>query len=86
MVQCNPRLEEISFKRNTGFTTAELKKSIVSKADGPFRERRLFKDSEQIRDMYERAGYSQVSVKYSTELDEAGGKAKAAFTIAEPQP
>jgi outer membrane protein insertion porin family len=83
IAQCNPRLVGLEFKGNTKFSDADLQKSITSRVGGLLNEKRLFLDSQQIQEKYEKAGYQGTSVRYVTENDEAEGEAKATFRITE---
>lgn len=83
ILQGNPRLTSIKFEGNKKYKDSKLLKKVTSKVGEPLNERKLFTDSQEIEQMYQKAGYPGTTAKYSIAIDEAAGRATATFTITE---
>lgn len=79
-------LSSITFVGNRIYKEKKLNTVIKSKLNEFADEKRLKKDTEDIEDLYKRAGYPWVKVTYTIEPDEKTGQAKAVFTIQEGPP
>ncbi|SPE60418.1 Outer membrane protein assembly complex, YaeT protein [Verrucomicrobia bacterium] len=82
-LQGNPRVTEIKFQGNTRYSDAKLRKKITSKPGEPLNEVKLFTDAEEIKKMYQKAGYPRTDVHYVLNLDENAGRATVTFQISE---
>ena len=82
-VQGKPRLTAITFHGNTKYKDAKLLKKISSKVGEPLDERKLFTDSQEIQQMYQKSGYPHTVAKYVLNIDENAGIGTAAFQITE---
>ncbi|MBI4324118.1 MAG: outer membrane protein assembly factor BamA, partial [Chloroflexi bacterium] len=83
VVQGKPVLSEISFAGNKKYSRAKLLKKITSKTGEPLDERKLFSDTQEIQKMYQKAGLQKTVVKYAPNIEEAAGRSKVTFEIAE---
>ena len=83
VVQEKPRLMEIKFQGNTKYSNKKLSKKLTSKTGEPLDERKLFTDSQEIQQTYQKAGYPRTEVKYSITIEQEAGRASATFTITE---
>jgi outer membrane protein insertion porin family len=83
LVQAKPRLVDIRFLGNKKYDNAKLLKKISSKVGEPLDERKLFTDRQELKKMYEKAGYPGTEVKYSLSIEEAAGRGTATFEITE---
>ncbi|MEK7675773.1 MAG: outer membrane protein assembly factor BamA [Verrucomicrobiota bacterium] len=83
VVQGKPVLSEISFVGNKKYSRAKLLKKITSKTGEPLDERKLFSDTQEIQKMYQKAGLQKTQVKYVLNIEEAAGRGKVTFEIAE---
>lgn len=83
IVQGKPRLVEIRFQGNKKYRDAKLLKKISSKVEEPLDERKLFTDTQEIQNLYQKAGYQRTEVKYVVSIDEAAGRGTATFEITE---
>src|SRR6266853_2666556 len=77
------KLTDIAFTGNKKFSTAKLRKKLTSKIGEPLDERKLFTDSQEIKKMYQKAGYPQTKVAYKVNPDQRTGVATATFEITE---
>ena len=85
LVQAKPRVMEIKFQGNKKYDDAKLSKKIASKVGEPLDERKLFTDCQDLKKMYEKAGYPGTEVKYVLNIEEATGRGTATFEIKEGQ-
>jgi len=81
--QGKPRLTEISIQGNSRLKTRKLKKKVTSKVGEPLDERKLFTDSREIQQVYEKKGYPGTQVKYVVNIDESAGRGTATFEVKE---
>jgi outer membrane protein insertion porin family len=83
VLQGKPRLTSINFQGNKKFKNEKLLKKISSRVGEPLDERKLFTDTQTIREMYQKAGYPGTEVKYVPTIDESNGRGSATFEITE---
>ncbi len=83
VVQGKPVLSEIAFVGNKKYSRNKLLKKITSKTGEPLDERKLFSDTQEIQKMYQKAGLQKTQVKYVPNIEEAAGRGKVTFEIAE---
>jgi len=76
-------LTKIIFIGNKVFDSRKLGGIVESKLNEFADERKLKKDADNIKDLYEKKGYPWVNVTYKIEMDETGSSSKAIFTIDE---
>jgi len=78
-----PKVTEITISGNTKFSTRKLTKKLTTKVGDPLDERKLFTDTEEIKKMYQKAGYPQTEVKYVMNTDQRAGRSSVLFEIKE---
>ena len=83
VLQGKPRLVSMKFTGNTKYKEPKLLKKVSSKVGEPLDEHKLFNDAEEIKKMYQKAGYPQTQVKYNSSIDEIAGTGSATFEITE---
>jgi outer membrane protein insertion porin family len=83
VLQGNPRVVSIKFEGNKKYKDAKLRKKVTSKVGEPLNERKLFTDGQEIEKLYQKAGYSGTTAKYSIGIDESTGRATVTFNITE---
>ncbi|MDO8603328.1 MAG: outer membrane protein assembly factor BamA [Candidatus Omnitrophota bacterium] len=76
-------LAKVVFIGNKVFDARRLQSAVESKLTEFIDERKLKKDADNIKDLYEKKGYPWVEVAYKIETDETDGSSKAIFTINE---
>ncbi len=86
IVQARLRITDVKIEGNTNVSTSKIKKKISVKAGDALDEQKLFSDTQEIKKLYEKYGYSDTQVKYVFDsMDETAGKASVTFQIAETQ-
>ncbi len=83
LVQAKPRLTDIKFSGNQKYKDSKLLKKVTSRVGDPLDERKLFTDSQDLKKMYEKAGYPGTTVKYVLNIEEAAGRGTVTFEINE---
>ncbi|HOW66004.1 MAG TPA: outer membrane protein assembly factor BamA [Candidatus Paceibacterota bacterium] len=83
VVQGKPVLSQIQFTGNKKFSRSKLQKKLTSKVGEPLDERKLFTDTQEIKDRYQKAGHQKTQVKYSLNIDENAGRGTVIFEIEE---
>lgn len=83
VVQGKPRLTDIQFSGNRKYSDNKLRKKLTSKRNEPLDEHKLFTDAQEIKKLYEKAGYHRTEVKYVIRVDEAAGRGSVTFEITE---
>ncbi len=78
-----PKVTEITIAGNTKFSTRKIRKKLTTKVDEPLDEPKLFTDVEEIKKMYQKAGYPQTEVKYIMNTDQRAGRSAVIFEIKE---
>ena len=76
-------LAKIIFIGNKVFDSRKLESAVGSKLKEFADERKLKKDADSIKDLYEKKGYPWVTVDYKIEVDEKNTASSAIFTINE---
>jgi len=82
-LQGRPKVTDILYVGNKKYGKEKLVKKVTSKIGEPMDERKLFTDSQEIRKLYEKAGYPKTQVKYVPNVDERAGRATITFEITE---
>jgi outer membrane protein insertion porin family len=83
IVQGKPRLVGIKFEGNKKYADTKLLKKVASKTGEPLDEQKLFNDAQEIKKLYQNAGYPQTEVKYVVSIDENAGTGSATFQVEE---
>ncbi len=83
VLQGKPKLTEINFKGNKKFGSAKLRKKLSSKVGDPLDEHKLFADSQEIKKLYQKSGYTQTEVRYVPSIDERSGRGSVTFEVTE---
>ena len=83
IVQPRLKLTDILFTGNKKYSTKKLQRKVTSKVGEPLDERKLFTDAQEIKKMYEKAGYPKTKVEVPITPDERSGRATATFEITE---
>ena len=76
-------LTKVFFIGNRVFNAKKLESAVESKLNEFADERKLKKDADAIKDLYEKKGYPWVSVTYKINVDEKTNSSKVIFTIEE---
>jgi outer membrane protein insertion porin family len=82
-VQGKPTLTEVNFVGNDELKTRKLRKKVTSKVGEPIDEKQLFTDALAIKDLYEKKGYRETTVKYVPDINEERGQGTVTFEIVE---
>jgi outer membrane protein insertion porin family len=82
-VQAKPRLTDIKFTGNDKYDNDKLLAKISSRVGEPLDERKLFTDCQELRKLYEKAGYQGTTVSNAVSIEESTGRGTATFEIAE---
>ena len=82
-VQGKPLLTEIEFIGNEELKTSKLRKKVTSVVGEPIDEKQLFTDALAIKDLYEKKGYRETTVKYVPNINEDRGQGTVTFEISE---
>jgi outer membrane protein insertion porin family len=77
------RVLAVRFEGNSKVKTNRLEKEAKIKANQALDERQVKEDEEKLREYYQKAGYSQVSVTSEIERDRVGGFGTVIFRIRE---
>jgi outer membrane protein insertion porin family len=83
VLQGRPKVTEILFTGNTKFAKDKLNKQISTRVGEPLDELKLFRDTLEIKKLYEKAGYPRVLVNYVPTRDNRTGRAAVTFEITE---
>lgn len=83
LVQAKARITEIKFTGNKKFKNEKLLKKISSKVGEPLDERKLFTDCQDLKKMYEKAGYHGTEVTFINNIEESAGRGSATFEVKE---
>lgn len=82
-VQGLPRLTDIILQGNEKLKDSKIRKKLTSKVGEPLDERKLFTDSQAIKELYQKAGYPGTEVRASSSITEETGRGVATFEITE---
>ena len=77
------RVRAVRFEGNVKIKTPRLEKEAKTRPNLALDERQAKDDAEKLREFYQKAGYNQVSVTHTIELDRAGGFGTVVFKIKE---
>ncbi len=77
------RVLAVRFEGNVKEKTSRLEKEVKTRPNFALDERQAKEDAEKLRDFYQKAGYNQVSVTDTIELDRVGGFGTVIFKIRE---
>src|ERR1051326_3044856 len=77
------KLTDIIFVGNKKFRSAKLQKKLSSKIGEPYDARKVFADTEEIKKMYQKSGYTQTKVEAKPSADERPGRETHNFEITE---
>src|SRR5437660_330484 len=78
-----PVISEIRFEGNRKYSNAKLLKKVKSKVGSSLDEYKIFYDAQEIKKMYEKAGYQQTRVESRTPVNEQLGRTVVTFVITE---
>lgn len=82
-VQGLPRLTDITFQGNQKLKDSKIRKKLSSKIGEPLDERKLFTDSQAIKEMYQKSGYPGTEVRATSSITEETGRGVVTFEITE---
>src|SRR5437667_12215048 len=82
-VQGQPVTSDIRFEGNRKYSNAKLLKKVKSKIGEPLDDYKLFSDAQEIKKLYEKAGYQQTKVEPRQSINEQLGRATVTFEIKE---
>jgi outer membrane protein insertion porin family len=83
LVQPRLKITEILFTGNKKYSTARLMKKVTVKVGEPLDDLKLFNDAQEIKKLYEKAGYPKTKVEAVPIPDERSGRASVTFEITE---
>ena len=83
VVQGQPVLSDVRFEGNRKYSSAKLLKKVKSKIGEPLDDYKLFSDAQEIKKLYEKAGYQQTKVEAKQSINEQLGRATVTFEIQE---
>src|ERR1043165_9611981 len=83
VIQGKPVISEINIVGNKKYSKKKILKKVTSKIGEPLCEAKLFLDKEEIRKLYEKAGYQRTTVKYQHVDDANAGRSAVTFEISE---
>ena len=83
VVQGQPVLSEVRFEGNRKYSNTKLLKLVKSKMGEPLDDYKLFSDAQEIKKLYEKAGYQQTKVEAKQSINEQLGRATVTFDIKE---
>jgi outer membrane protein insertion porin family len=83
LLQGRPKITDLLYVGNRKYSKEKIAKKVTSKIGEPMDERKLFTDAQEIRKMYEKAGYPKTDVKYVLNIDERAGRGTVTFEVTE---
>src|SRR5437773_1888288 len=83
VVQGQPVLSDIRFEGNRKYRSGKLLKKVKSKIGEPLDDYKLFSDAQEIKKLYEKAGYQQTRVEAKQSINQQLGRATVTFDIKE---
>jgi outer membrane protein insertion porin family len=84
LIQGKPVVSELNLTGNTKYSRKKLLKKATSKVGEPLSEQKLFMDAQEMRKLYEKAGYQRTTVRYLPPvIDSNTGRATVTFEIVE---
>jgi len=83
VVQGQPTLTDIRIEGNTKLSTKGLMKKVTSKVGESMDDYKLFKDAQEMQNLYEKKGYAGTKVTVSENVNENLGRGTATFEVKE---
>src|SRR5437762_1013429 len=83
VVEGQPVLGDIRNEGNRKYNNTRLLKKVKSKIGQPLDDYKLFSDAQEIKKMYEKAGYQQTQVEARQSINQQMGRATVTFEIKE---
>jgi len=83
VVQARPRVTDIKIEGNVKMKLSKIKKKITIKVGDALDEQKAFTDVQDIKKLYEKAGYPETMVKYVLSIDEPTGHGTVTYQIEE---
>ena len=83
IVQVRPRITDIKLEGNKELSDSKLKKKISVKTGDALDEQKLFTDVQEMKKVYEKAGYPDTAIKYVLSIDEATGHGAVIYQVKE---
>jgi len=83
VLQGQPVLSDIRFEGNRKYRTSKLVKKVKSKVGEPLDDYKIFTDAQEIKKLYEKAGYQQTKVEARQSINEQLGRATVTFEVKE---
>jgi outer membrane protein insertion porin family len=83
LIQGKPVISEITVEGNTKYSRKKILKKATTKVGEPLSEQKLFNDKEEIRKLYEKAGYQRTTVRYKMVEDTNAGRVAVTFEVTE---
>ncbi|HXG48427.1 MAG TPA: outer membrane protein assembly factor BamA, partial [Methylomirabilota bacterium] len=83
VLQSRPKITDIVFVGNQKYSRKRLSKKLTVKIGDSLEERKLFADAQEIKKMYQKAGYPRTEVTYTVSPDLVAGRAAVTFEIKE---
>ena len=83
VVQSKAKISEVHLNGVTRLKESRIRKEIASKPGDTLDESTLEQDRQKIVKYYSDKGYSEIDVKYQSDVNEAGGTAVVTFTVNE---
>ena len=83
VVQGQPVLSDVRFEGNRKYSNSKLLKKVKSKIGEPLDDYKLFSDAQELKKLYEKAGYQQTRVEARQSINLQLGRATVTFEIKE---
>src|SRR5213592_2778485 len=83
VVQGQPVLSDVRFEGNRKYSNSKLLKKVKSKIGEPLDDYKLFSDAQEIKKLYEKAGYQRTRVDARQSINQQLGRATVTFEIKE---
>lgn len=83
VVQGQPVISDIRLEGNRKYRNAKILKKVKSRIGAPLDDYVLFSDAQEIKKLYEKAGYQQTKVEVRQSINEQLGRATVTFEIKE---
>jgi len=84
-LQGRPKVGDIVFTGNKKYGKGKLTKKLTTKIGDPLEDRKLFADAQEIKKMYQKAGYPKTEVEVVPHINTLTGRATVTFEIKESQ-
>ncbi len=78
-------LTDIRFEGNEKMSLGKLRKKVTSKVGEPLNEQKLFTDAQELKKLYQKAGYQKTEVTYDIIPNQETGRGTVTFKIVEAQ-